>query len=225
MRVLLIEDNRQLAAAILQGIEAAGFSADALTTGAEGLAALEAMPYDAAVLDLGLPDMDGLAVLRQARKAGTTLPMLILTARDGVGDRVAGLDGGADDYLLKPFAMEELVARLRALLRRPGQPLSQELRCGNLLFDSLSRQAAVAGGAVTLSKREGEVLEQLMRRAGHVVRKTVLEESLYGFDDQGSRNSVEALLSRLRRKLIAGGADARIVTIRGVGYMLTEPAV
>jgi DNA-binding response OmpR family regulator len=182
------------------------------------------MPYEAVILDLGLPDMDGLAFLRQARKRGAILPVLILTARDGVGDRVTGLDSGADDYLLKPFAMEELVARLRALLRRPGRALSLELRCGNLLFDTISRQAAVAHKALTLSKRESEVLEVLMRRAGHVVRKTVIEESLYGFEDEGSSNSVEAVISRLRRKLRAGGADAAIATIRGVGYMLTEPA-
>lgn len=224
MRVLLVEDNRELAAATQQGIEAAGFSADAVATAADGLSALEAIPYEAVILDLGLPDMDGLAFLRQARKRGAILPVLILTARDGIGDRVTGLDSGADDYLLKPFAMEELVARLRALLRRPGRALSLALHCGNLLFDTVSRQAAIADATVTLSKREAEVLEELMRRAEHVVRKTALEESLYGFDDEGSSNSVEALMSRLRRKLLAAGADATIVTIRGVGYMLTVQA-
>ncbi|GAB6052830.1 response regulator transcription factor [Magnetospira thiophila] len=223
MRILLVEDNLQLAALTRAGIEAAGFSVDTLTTVTDATEAIASIPYDALVLDLGLPDGNGLDLLHQVRATGKTLPVLILTARDGIGDRVNGLDSGADDYLLKPFAMEELVARLRALLRRPGNPLSVELRCGNLTFDTVSRQAICDGNALPLSKREGEVLEHLMRRAGRVIPKTAIEESLYGFEDEGSSNSVEALLSRLRRKMLAGGITPTILTIRGVGYMLTEP--
>lgn len=224
MRVLLVEDNTQLATLTRTGVEAAGFSVDALRNGADAIEALSTIPYDAMVLDIGLPDINGLDLLRKVRADGRTLPVLILTARDGIGDRVKGLNTGADDYLLKPFAMEELVARLHAILRRPNNPLSVELSYGNLTFDTVSRQTLADGVPVLLSKRESEVLEYLMRRAGRVVRKATIEESLYGFDDEGSSNSVEALLSRLRRKLQAGGAGPVIHTIRGVGYMLMNPA-
>ena len=223
MRVLLVEDNVQLGALTTAGVEAAGFSVDHLRTGADAAEALTAMPYDAMVLDLGLPDMNGLDLLRRLRSDGQNLPVLILTARDGIGDRVKGLNTGADDYLLKPFAMEELVARLHAILRRPNAQLSVELSFGNLQFDTVSRQTLADGEPVFLSKRESEVLEFLMRRAGKVVRKSTIEESLYGFDDEGSRNSVEALMSRLRRKLQAAGSKPLIHTIRGVGYMLMLP--
>lgn len=223
MRVLLVEDNNELGALTRAGIEAAGFSVDVLRTGADAAEALTAMTYDALVLDLGLPDMNGLDLLRELRADGRTLPVLILTARDGIGDRVKGLNTGADDYLLKPFAMEELVARLHAILRRPNSTLAVELTFGNLVFDTVTRETLAGGEPVPLSKRESEVLEFLLRRAGRVVRKTTIEESLYGFEDEGSRNSVEALLSRLRRKLQASGSGPLIHTVRGVGYMLMNP--
>jgi len=224
MRVLVVEDNVQLAALIKAGIEAAGFSADTLGTGGDALEALSGIPYDAVVLDRGLPDVDGLKLLRDLRDEGQSVPVLILTARDGIGDRVEGLDAGADDYLLKPFAMEELLARLRAILRRPVGSLAVELQCGNLAFDTVSREARADDVPLLLSRRESEVLEHMMRRAGRVVRKTAIEESLYGYADEGSSNAVEALLSRLRRKLQAGGALPTIHTIRGVGYMMSEPS-
>lgn len=223
MRVLIVEDSADLAALVKAGLETVGFSADTLALGEDAADAISSVTYDAVVLDIGLPDINGLDLLEQLRQRGDTVPILLLTARDGIGDRVKGLNAGADDYLLKPFAMEELVARLRALLRRPAGTLSVKLQCGNLTFDTVSRQTVVGGKQLPLSKRESEVLEHLMQRAGKVIRKTTLEENLYGFDDSGSRNSVEALLSRLRRKMQSGKATPIVHTVRGVGYMLTEP--
>lgn len=220
MRVLIVEDNPELGQLLRAGIEVAGFSADVLDQGGDALEALSHMTYDAVILDLGLPDINGLDLLRTLRGAGDTTPILILTARDGIGDRVKGLDAGADDYVLKPFDMDELRARLRALLRRPSGALSVQLACGNLTFDTVQRQIAVDGRQVPLSKRESELLEYMMQRAGTVIRKQAIEENLYGLEDIGSRNSVEALLSRLRRKLIDAGSTAEFHTIRGVGYMI-----
>lgn len=223
MRVLIVEDCPELALLIKAGLETVGFSADTLALAEDAAEAVSSVTYDAIVLDIGLPDISGLDLLSQLRQRGDTLPILILSARDDIGDRVKGLNAGADDYLLKPFAMKELVARLRALLRRPVGALSVKLICGNLTFDSVSRQTVVGGKQLPLSKRESEVLEYLMQRVGKVVRKSTLEENLYGFEDSGARNAVEALLSRLRRKLQSGKATPIIHTVRGVGYMLTEP--
>ena len=174
------------------------------------------------VLDLGLPDGDGLDILKRMRARGMAVPVLVLTARDGIDDRVGGLDAGADDYLLKPFALEELLARLRALLRRPGHALGVVLACGDVSLDTATRQVSVAGQPVQISRRETELLEHLLRRAGRVVPKRALEESLYGFDDDVSTNTVEAAVSRLRKRLVQTGATAEIHTLRGIGYMLVE---
>ena len=220
MRILLVEDMTDLAEAVTKGLENSGFSVDAVGTAGDALASAETMLYDLIILDLGLPDMNGLDCLRLLRGQGKNTPVLILTARDGIDDRVTGLDAGADDYLLKPFAMPELIARLRALLRRPGSSLGLMLNCDNLNFDSVARQTAVNGVVVPLSRREMDMLEQLLRRVGNVVPKTVIEDRLYGYDDAGSSNSIEVLLSRLRKKLTAAGADCSIHTVRGVGYML-----
>ena len=222
MRILLIEDNDRLAQLVTTGLHKAGFAVDSFLTGAEGAAAIAATRYDAVTLDLGLPDMDGLELLRQLRGRGDQTPVLILTARDGVDDRVGGLNSGADDYLLKPFAMEELVARLRALLRRPGGALGVTLSMGNLALDTVAREVTVNGAVVNLSRRETEVLEHLLRRAGRVVPKAVIEESLYGFAEEVTANSVEALVSRLRKRLLAVSADLAIHTMRGIGYLLME---
>lgn len=218
-----MEDNGRLAALTRSGLVAAGFSVDAFGTGCDAEEALSGLSYDAVVLDLGLPDMSGVELLRRLRAAGSSLPVLILTARDSLRDRVDGLDNGADDYLLKPFAMEELVARLRAVMRRPGNALSVRLACGALAFDTVSRRAIVCGLELALSRREGEVLEYLMRKAGRVVRKQAIEASLYGFESDGSSNSVEVVVSRLRRKLSGAAGSPTIHTIRGVGYMLSGP--
>ena len=196
MRVLLIEDNAKLASVVQIGLEKEGFAVDAFTTISDGQAALSTVRYDAAILDLGLPDGDGISLLKRLRERGSTIPVLILTARDGVHDRVEGLNSGGDDYLLKPFAMEELVARVRALLRRPGGALGLTLKAGNLSFDTTAREMRIDGHAVAISRREMAVLEQLLRRLGRVVPKEVIGESIYCFDEDVSANSIEVHITR-----------------------------
>ncbi len=222
MRLLLIEDNQRLAELLGKGLKANGFAVDSFSTLGEAEAALAAMPYQAMILDLGLPDGDGLTLLSNLRKKSNGMPVLILTARDDLPDRVRGLNAGADDYVVKPVAIDELVARLRALLRRPGLPLSVRLSCGDMTFDSATREVRVRDELLVLSRRETELLEHLIRRAGHVVPKQLLEENLYNFDAELSSNSVEALISRLRKRLSQATARATIHTLRGVGYMLAE---
>jgi len=200
----------------------AGFTVDTAATAADAVAMLEVTNYDAAILDLGLPDGDGLDVLDQARRGGRTIPFLLLTARDTVDDRVLGLNAGADDYLVKPFAMDELVARTKALLRRPGLALGVLLEAGNIAFDSVGREVRVAGQPLPLPRRELDVLEHLIRRAGRVVPKAVLEDKLYGQDEELESNAIPVHVSHLRRKLITAGATLEIHTIRGVGYLLEE---
>jgi DNA-binding response OmpR family regulator len=222
MRILLVEDNERLLHLVAAGLRAGGFTTDGFATLADAEEVLATVTYDAVVLDLGLPDGDGLDLLKRMRGRGVPVPVLVLTARDGIDDRVRGLDAGADDYLLKPFAMEELVARVRALLRRPGHALGVVLSCGDVALDTVSRQVSIAGQVVSLSPRETEMLEHLLRRSGRVVPKRALEEGLYGFEDDVSSNIVEAVVSRLRKRLAQAGAQAVIHTLRGVGYMLAE---
>lgn len=222
MRILLIEDNDSLAASMKKGLEKEGFTVDAFGTLVDGESALGTVDYDTVILDLGLPDGDGMDLLRSMREKGDATPVLILTARDGVEDRVKGLDGGGDDYLLKPFAMGELMARIRALLRRPGGVLGITLTAGNVSFDTNTREVRVSDRPISISRRELEALELLMRRSGKVVPKDVLEENIYGFDEEVTSNSVEALISRLRKRFSKVGASAVIHTLRGVGYLLTD---
>jgi DNA-binding response OmpR family regulator len=224
MRVLLIEDNDRLADLAAKGLKDAGFVIDRVALVDEAQAAFRTTRYDAGILDLALPDGDGLQVLKTLRQAGDSTPILILTARDGVQHRVRGLDSGADDYLQKPFAMEELVARLKALLRRPGGALGLRLEVGNLGFDTVTRSVEVAGQPVMLSRRELALLELLLRSTGRVVAKTALEDGIYGMEEAVGSNTIEAHLSRLRKKLEATGASLDIHTIRGVGYLLAERA-
>jgi DNA-binding response OmpR family regulator len=200
----------------------AGFAVDIAGSAADAEAALELINYDAAVLDLGLPDGDGLALLAAVRRLGKTLPILILTARDAVEDRVGGLDAGADDYLTKPFAMTELIARIKALLRRPGGVLGITLDAGNVSLDTVGRELAIAGTPVRVSRRELAILEQMMRRFGRIVPKAVLEEKLYGIDEEPDSNTIPVHVHHLRRQLEAANASLAIHTIRGVGYILTE---
>ena len=223
MRVLLIEDNVRLAGFVGKALDAAGFTTDHCDCAGDGEAALDTVSYDALVLDLGLPDDDGMNVLRRVRMQRPELPVLILTARDGVEDRVDGLNAGADDYLLKPFAMEELIARLNALMRRPGSALGRRLVIGNLSFDSVGREVTVAETVLRLTRREMSVLELLMRRAGRVVPKDALADSVYGFDENFGTNSIEVAVHRLRKHLEESGADCRVQTLRGIGYLLVEP--
>ncbi|HET6221248.1 MAG TPA: response regulator transcription factor [Dongiaceae bacterium] len=222
MRLLLVEDNARLAGFIAQGLMTAGFTVDTVGLADEALAALATTRYDACVLDLGLPDADGLSVLKSLRGRREQTPVLILTARDGVANRITGLNLGADDYVLKPFALEELVARVKALLRRPGAALGVILELGDVTLDTASRAVAVAGKPVVLSRLELMLLEELLRRAGRVVARSIIEDSLHGFSDSVTANSLEALVSRLRKKLVAAGASIEIHTVRGVGYLATE---
>lgn len=188
----------------------------------EADAAISTTKYDAIVLDLGLPDGDGIDLLKSWRDRGETVPVLILTARDTLTDRVSGLDSGGDDYLAKPFAMEELLARLRALLRRPGAALGVVLTAGNISFDATSREVRIAEKLIPIPRREMAVLEQLMRRMGNVVPKGLLADSVYSFDDDVTSNSLEVGISRLRKRLTKVGATVSIHTLRGVGYLMTE---
>lgn len=222
MRILLFEDHSRLASSIVKGLAGRGFGVDAFATARDGLNAFKSIAYDAIVLDLGLPDRDGLDVVHDLRSSHSSAPILVLTARDGIDDRVSGLDAGADDYVVKPFAMKELAARLRALLRRPGQALGEILAVGNLQMQTLSRQVMVNGKGVHFSVREVEALELLMRREGQIVAKSSLEDSLYGLSKNVSPNSIEVLISRLRRRLNAIGAGCSIHTLYGIGYLLKD---
>jgi len=193
-----------------------------LTTAQEAKTALEMGRWDVIVLDRGLPDGDGIEVLTEMRGHGDNTPVLILTAHGNLKDRVNGLQSGADDYLVKPFALEELVARLQALLRRPGNLLGLALRLGNLTLDTVARQVFVADRPVPFSAREIAVLEHLLRRSGRVVAKTLLENSLYGPAQEVGSNAVEVHVHRLRRHLVQTGASVQVHTVRGVGYMIGE---
>jgi len=221
VRILLVEDHERIASFVKDGLESGGFTVDLVLTAGDGGAAVQTVKYDVIVLDLGLPDQDGLEVLKKWRDDGDETPVLVLTARDAVEDRVKGLNAGADDYMLKPFAMEELVARVRALLRRPGGVLGTVLEEGNIELDTTAREVRVAQKTISISRREMEVLEQLLRRKGRVVPKDVLEDKIYGFDEEVSSNSVEVHVSRLRKRLTSSGASVVVHTIRGVGYMLS----
>ncbi|WP_341910486.1 response regulator [Ferrovibrio terrae] len=222
MRLLLIEDEERLRELVQQSLVRAGFTVDATGTAEDAQAALSTTQYDVIVLDLGLPDADGITVLQDLRQRRDATPVLVLTARDGVDDRVSGLNSGADDYLLKPFAMPELIARLKALLRRPAGILGTVLEAGNISFNTADRSLTVGGKPVMLTPRELALLENLLRRAGRVVPKTILEERIYGFDDEVTPNSLEVLLHRLRKKLAGCQFSGEIHTIRGVGYLLAE---
>jgi|HubBroStandDraft_3_1064219.scaffolds.fasta_scaffold00270_5 DNA-binding response OmpR family regulator len=222
MRLLIIEDEARIAEILRSALSRAGFAVDAVGRCGDARAALEVNPYDAVILDLGLPDGDGLALLKDMRARGNSVPVLVLTARDAVEHRVAGLDSGADDYLIKPFAMSEVVARIKALLRRPEGALGALLKSGNIAFDTIGRDLRVGETVLVLPRRESAILEHLMRRAGRVVPKTVLEEKLYGIDDELGSNAIPVHVHHLRRKLMDRGATVEIHTVRGVGYLLVD---
>lgn len=222
MRLLLIEDNPRLAEFIGRSLDRAGFAVDPVGSIADAEAVLGTIAYDLVILDLGLPDGDGMDLLPRIRSKLGDLPILILTARDDLQARVAGLNQGADDYLLKPFAVEELVARLNALLRRPGQAIGTALDLGNLSFDQASRTVSIDHKPIRLSRRETDVLELLLRRTGRVVTKAALEESVYGFNEEVASNSIEVAVHRLRKSLAAAEAQVVIHTLRGIGYVIAE---
>jgi DNA-binding response OmpR family regulator len=220
MRLLLVEDNDRLASLVESGLAVAGFEVDRVAGAADADAVLAGTQYPVIILDLGLPDEDGLDLLDRLRARGDATPVLVLTARAGLRDRVKGLQSGADDYLGKPFALEELVARLQALLRRPGQLLGQSLVAGNISLDTEARQAFVDGVPQALSVRQVAVLELLLRRSGRVVPKKLVEDQLFGLSGEVGSNAVEVYVHRLRKQLTEAGASAQIYTVRGVGYMI-----
>ncbi len=219
MRVLLVEDDPTLRGQLRSGLEEAGYVVDEADNGREGhhLGATE--PFDAVILDLGLPVLDGISVLKRWREAGQTLPVLILTARDGWHEKVAGIDAGADDYLAKPFHMEELLARVRALIRRAHGLASPLLQCGALALDTRSGRVTLNGRPVNLTGHEYRLLSYLMHRPGTVVSRTELTEHLYAQDFDRDSNTIEVFVGRLRRKL----PPEVIETVRGMGYRLAAP--
>ena len=224
MRLLLVEDNARLASLIREGLDRQGFAVDWCETvdGAEH--ALRINDYDLMLLDLGLPDGEGLDLVRSLRRRQDMMPILVLTARGGLDDRVMGLDAGADDYLVKPFQIPELAARCRALLRRPGASLGTHLTVGNVILDSAERSVTVGGTPIDATPREVDLLECLLRRAGHVLAKSALEGALYSMDAEVTPNALEACVSRLRKRLTSAAADVQIRTVHGVGYALFAPA-
>jgi two-component system response regulator PhoP len=221
MRILVIEDEPALRRQVLERLAAERFQADGTGTGDEGLFLAREYPFDAAVVDLGLPGLPGLEVIRRLRAEGRLLPILILTARGRWQDKVEGLEAGADDYLVKPFQMEELLARLRALTRRAAGAVSHALECGPLRLDLAAQKVSVAGRDVELTSYEYRLLEYLVTRRPKVVSKSELADHLYPHDEDRDSNVLEVLLGRLRRKLDPDGRLAPIETLRGRGYRFT----
>ena len=223
MRILLIEDEPALRRQVAGRLRADGFVVDEAADGNEGLYAARENPIDLAIVDLGLPGMDGMQVIRSLRAAGKSYPVLILTARGRWQDKVEGLEAGADDYVVKPFEMEEIRARVQALLRRAGGWADPVLRCGPLALDTRERRVTLGDAPVSLTAYEYRLLEYLMHRAGQVVSKTELTEHLYDDEDDRDSNVIEVFVRRLRRKLDPDGALTPIETLRGQGYRFTLP--
>lgn len=220
MRLLLIEDDAMIRESVSRWLQQDGFTIDAVADGAEGLLALKNHPYDLLLLDLGLPRMDGITVLTTLRQRGDRIAVLILTARDAVADRVGGLNAGADDYLVKPFDLQELVARIHALLRRQAGRADDVIRHGPLELNATTHAVQLAGRPVVLSAREFTLLQALLDRPGAVLSIVQLEQKIYGWHDEVGSNTVEVYIHSLRKKL---GADM-IRNVRGVGYMMSAPA-
>jgi DNA-binding response OmpR family regulator len=220
-RVLLVEDDPALAREIVRALEREGWALDHVACLADAFEAVIQQPYRAILLDRRLPDGDGIALVPAAKSRPSAPSIIFLTARDEVADRIEGLDAGAEDYLVKPFALQELLARLRAACRRPAAGLAPEpIEVGRLSFDPVSREARVAGRPLSLRRRQLALLELLVRRAGRVVQKGHLDSELYGLAAEVSDNALETQVSRLRRSLEEAGSGVEVRTIRGVGYML-----
>jgi two-component system, OmpR family, response regulator len=219
MRLLVVEDDSSLAGQLMRALQEAGYAVDLASDGEEGLFLGETEPYDAVVLDLGLPVIDGLTVLDRWRRAGRAMPVLVLTARDRWSEKVAGFDAGADDYVAKPFRMEEVLARVRALIRRAAGHASAELVCGPLAIDTRSGRVTVDGAAIRLTAQEYRLLSYLMHHQGRIVSRTELTEHIYDQDFDRDSNTIEVFVGRLRKKL---GVNL-ISTARGLGYRMTSP--
>ena len=220
MRVLIAEDEPTLSAQLCAALSEAGYAVDAASNGRDASFQGETQAYDSVVLDLGLPELDGIIVIQRWRSQGQTMPVLILTARDQWHEKVAGIDAGADDYLTKPFHIEELLARLRALIRRAQGLASPTLRCGDLTLDTRSGRVSLAGSPVSLTSHEYKVLEYLMHRLNAVVSRAELTEHIYAQDFDRDSNTIEVFVGRLRKKL----PPVLIETVRGLGYRLVPPA-
>ncbi|MCH8134368.1 MAG: response regulator [Proteobacteria bacterium] len=221
MQILLVEDDRPLATSLQKALQKAGYAINHVDTGAAALHTLRSEKPDIMVLDLGLPDTDGLTVLKTLRKTDTELPVLLLTARDSVEDKVSGLDSGADDYLAKPFEMTELLARLRVLERRLATVKTTAINIGNVSLDTLEQAATVSGQALDLSRKEYMLLKSLMENAGRIQTRATLESRLYSWGEEVSSNAVEVHIHHLRKKL----GNEFIKTVRGVGYKVNTEKV
>lgn len=223
MRVLVVEDEAKIARFLSRGLTEAGYAVDIARNGAEALSYATSAPYDIIVLDLLLPKIDGITVCRRLRESDLSASILILTARDSVDDRVAGLDAGADDYLVKPFAFAELLARIRALLRRPRGTDQNLLRVGDLEMDVVSRRVARAGSPIELAPKEYALLEYMMRNRCQVLSRTQILEHVWNYDFYAGSNIVDVYIRYLRKKIDEGHDDKKLIkTIRGVGYTLCE---
>jgi DNA-binding response OmpR family regulator len=221
VRLLLIEDNELLARYVARALRENGFTIDAVSTGGDGEAAMACVTYSAVILDLGLPDVDGLDWLGSLRLRQDQTPVLVLTSRNATPDLVQGLNSGADDYLRKPFEIEELIARTRALLRRPGRSVDA-LSQGNVSLNANTREVMVDGMTIIIGRRECQVLELMLRRPGRIVPKPAIEEAIYGFGEEFSSNVIEVVVHRLRKRLEEANADVSIHTLRGLGYILSH---
>ncbi len=222
MRLLVVEDNPKLSALLSKLLIERGYAVDAVADAASAREALRLVAYDLIVLDLGLPDEDGRVLLQSLRRGGGNAAVLVATARADIGQRVQTLDDGADDYLVKPFSPEELVARVRALLRRPRHTLDTVLSAGNLTLDTARLAVSIDGVAVEMARREVTVLAVLLRGEGRLVSRKVLEDAIYSFDAEVTPNAMEAAVSRVRRRLEQHNASVTLTTMRGLGYILAE---
>src|SRR5436190_4609494 len=222
VRLLLAEDSERLQELLSESLKQAGYMLDVVATAAELFSSVAATKYDLLIIDLGLPDGDGLSAIRDLRATGMSVPILIITARGSIDDRIVGLDSGADDYLIKPVNHAELLARIRALLRRPSELQGPVLRRGRTEFDQAKDEVRCSGRSIQLRLSERRLLAELMRRSGAVVAKSAIEGTLSQSSRDLSPNAVEALISRLRRALSDAGSGIVIETVRGVGYRLTE---
>jgi two-component system OmpR family response regulator len=218
VRVLVVEDDRRLAESLRRSLMESRMAVDVAHNGQDGLAAASTTPYDVIVLDVMLPQLDGLEVARRLREQKVDIPILMLTARDGIDDRVAGLEAGADDYLVKPFALREVVARLRALTRRHVPNRKAELRAGKVLLDTAAHTLAVDGREVDLTAKEFAILEYFLLNQGRLLTRSQILEHAWDYDFDGGRNLIEVYIGRLRKKLIEAGAEDPFITIRGSGY-------
>jgi two-component system copper resistance phosphate regulon response regulator CusR len=219
MRILVVEDEKRIADFLSRGLESGGYAVEVAGDGAAALERVHATEYDLIILDLGLPDMDGMAVLKKIRTRKTSPPVLILSARDAVDDRVKGLETGADDYLVKPFAYVDLLARVRVLLRR-GQPTPERLQVGDLSLDCIRRKVTRGGENIELAPKEFSILEYLMRNRGRPLSRTMIVEHVWDMDYDGLTNIVDVYIRHLRSKIDEKWPDKMIQTVRGIGYML-----